>query len=61
MKKVNDAQVSGFDGAITAKDAEIEELMAKVLELEGCEPVGPNPTPILPVVPSSVHGETSSV
>ena len=63
MWRMNCAQVSGFDEAITAKDAEIEELRAKVLEIEGCEPVGPDPIPILPVVhvPSNVHGETSSV
>ena len=60
MWHMNCAQVSGFDEAITAKDAEIEELRTKV---EGCEPVGPDPIPILPVVhvSSSVHGETSSV
>ena len=42
---MNCTQVSGFDEAITAKDAEVEELKAKVLELEGCEPVGSHPTP----------------
>ena len=63
MWRMNCAQVSGFDEAITAKDADIEELRAKVLEIEGCEPEGPDPTSIPPVVhvPSSVHGETSSV